>query len=221
MSGRRVLQSVFLLLFVVAMGARVWLQRRESEARERQMRSLMEATAQFNRENDARLMRKFHEQERQEMDRQMARLEEMRRSIQVPPPLDLHASRPPGPPAPERRYPANEMPHELVVAAAYIAEATMHQAPARDFTDRAARQEIEATLAAVHAELKAALAGRKSFSDLHRVAANLPRVEQALARVEATMKEGTYRKMAVKNIGDLRDDLRDFAAPPSAPDGGH
>ena len=83
------ISRLLMVLMMLAMGARVWLARKEKEEREARMRSMMEFTSKANREVDARMQKKFADDQREELRRQTAALEEMGKRIKVPPPLQM------------------------------------------------------------------------------------------------------------------------------------
>ena len=117
----------------------------------------------------------------------------------------------------EKRWPATEKPGHLVLSRADLAVGGVDSAPAKTFRDRTAKKELLTSLRSVLDDMTAALDGKEQFSDYGRLAALLPRVEAALARLNQTMVPGPDKDMAVSNVTELRDELRDFAA---ALDGG-
>ena len=204
---------VFAVLFGTAMGARVWLQRRQNAEREAMLRSL----AEFGRENDQRMARKNMEDANKavmdDLARSNARLQEMQRRIEQGTPklapMDAGNSAPTATREPQRSR-ATEMPGHLVIAAADVSVGAVDQARSSSFRDRKAKKEVLESLRAVMKEMTDALGDKEQFSDFNRVASLLPRTEAALARLEETMKPGDDKKMAVDYVTNLRDELRDF-----------
>lgn len=205
-----------LVLFTSAMGMRVWLQRKADADRERMMRSLMENSRKIDQEVGERMMAEAKQKEREDAERRIAELEEIRKKLVMPP---LVGSKP-ATPEPPKRPSALEMPHSFVVTNAHLAWTTIDQAPAKDFRDRAVRKELIASFAAIHVELKAQLGDRERFPDYSRVAALRGRVEEAIGRIDGAMRDGTWKKMAIDHSAGLRADMADFAAAAALPDGG-
>lgn len=212
----RAFGSIVLVLFTGMMGARVWLQRKADADRERMMRSLMENSRKIDQEVGERMMAEAKRREREDAERRIAELEELRKKLVMPSLAGPRATSP----EPEKRTSAVDMPHSFVVTHAHLAWTTIDQAPAKDFRDRAVRKELIASLAAIHAELKAQLGDRERFPDPARVAALRGRVEEAIGRIDGAMRDGTWKKMAIDHSEGLRGDMADFAAAVAPPDGG-
>ena len=204
--------AIVLVLITGMAGGRIYLQRKQQEDRERMMQSLAESSRKSFQDYDERIREENRRQTQEELTRSIKKLEEIQKQINLPPSLpEVRPSSAAPAPEPPRRS-SVEMPHHFVVSNADLARAAVDGAEAKDWNDRAARKELVALFNELHAELRKLLGDRERFPDNAPVAAMLPRVEAALPRIEAAMKPGDWKKMAVRNVTDFRDDLRDFAA---------
>jgi hypothetical protein len=196
------------------------LQKKVNEDRERNLRALMQASAETDRKLSERYLAEAREQQAAELHKNIEALQQQAQAIHIPPLIEMDTrpivGRPVTPgaaPAPEPHVSARELPPELVVADADIAASALHQAPAADISDRAARKELQHSLDTLHADLKA-LAAKDHFTDESKVAALAPRVDEARARAAALMKDRDHRKMVLRSLDDLARNVRDFATPP-------
>lgn len=203
-------RTALLVLFLVAMGARVYLARKEKEDRERMMASLMAHSAEFNRQQAEVQSKALDDQLRAEREADLRKLEEARAKVELSRPTftkpafataDAGAA-PAEPPAPAKPTLAwNDSPPAMFVTWADLAASSVEGAWGASIADGAKKKALGKRLRGIHDRLKAALGSAERFADPKVVRAELDEAKACDALIDAALSaKGPHRAMAHENL---------------------